>query len=376
MARTNRAAFAASISAPESPVRASGIARAISDWSTNFRKLSTPLSPEASVMTGTMFYMVLGFLVFFALGGVAFAFAGAGGDKTKKRMAAVGRPLASARGIKGGRGSKQQRPQKVSGVVEELEKQTAQKTKRPSLRRRIEQAGLTMTPRTFWIISALCGIMAAGAAFFAVKILYLIPLAGFAFAIGFPRWVLAFLKSRREKQFTREFASAIDTIVRSVKSGLPVGEALKVVAQEMPEPVAGEFKLLNEGLKVGVTMEDGLKRMYERMPTAEVNFFGIVMAIQQKSGGNLSEALSNLAGVLRDRKRLQGKIRAMSSEAKAGAMIIGSLPPGVTAMIYITTPDYIKPMFEVDLGKLMLIGCCVWMAIGVAVMKKMVSFKY
>jgi tight adherence protein B len=100
----------------------------------------------------------------------------------------------------------------------------------------------------------------------------------------------------------------------------------------------GRIPHSDEGLKVGVTMEEGLKRMYERMPTAEVNFFGIVMTIQQKSGGNLSEALSNLAGVLRDRKRLQGKIRAMSSEAKSGAMIIGSLPPGVCVMIYIMSP--------------------------------------
>ena len=164
--------------------------------------------------------------------------------------------------------------------------------------------------------------------------------------------------------------------MRSVKSGLPVGEALKVVASEIQEPVRGEFKLLNESLKVGVTMEEGLKRMFERMPTPEVNFFGIVMIIQQKSGGNLSEALGNLAGVLRDRKRLQGKIRAMSSEAKAGAMIIGSLPPGVTALIYITTPSYIEPLFSVELGNLMLIGCVVWMSLGIFVMKKMVSFKY
>jgi tight adherence protein B len=188
--------------------------------------------------------------------------------------------------------------------------------------------------------------------------------------------VLAFLKGSREKKFTREFAPAIDTIVRSVKSGLPVNEALKVVASEIAEPVKGEFKLLNEGLKLGVTMEDCLKRMFERMPTPEVNFFGIVMTIQQKTGGNLSEALSNLSIVLRDRKRMQGKIRAMSSEAKAGASIIGSLPPGVAALIFFTTPDYIQPMFQADIGKLMLMGCVVWMGTGIAVMKKMVSFKY
>jgi tight adherence protein B len=107
-----------------------------------------------------------------------------------------------------------------------------------------------------------------------------------------------------------------------------------------------------------------------------VNFFGIVMTIQQKSGGNLSEALSNLAGVLRDRKRIQSKIRAMSSEAKSGAMIIGSLPPGVCVMIYIMSPTYIVPMFTTQLGNLMLLGCAVLMTVGVLVMKKMVSFKF
>ncbi len=261
-------------------------------------------------------------------------------------------------------------------MLKELEAQSAAKKKRPTLRRRIEQSGLEITPRTYWIMAVLAGIFAALAALLATKAWYAAPLAGFAVTFGLPRWVLGFLKSRREKSFTREFAPAIDTIVRSVKSGLPVGEALKVVASEIQEPVRGEFKLLNESLKVGITMEEGLKRMFERMPTPEVNFFGIVMIIQQKSGGNLSEALGNLAGVLRDRKRLQGKIRAMSSEAKAGAMIIGSLPPGVTALIYITTPSYIEPLFSVELGNLMLIGCVVWMSLGIFVMKKMVSFKY
>ena len=240
----------------------------------------------------------------------------------------------------------------------------------------IEQAGLSISIKTFWIASGIAGAVAGIGAFVAVHALYAVPLAGFAFAFGVPRWVLGFLKSRREHAFTREFALAIDTIVRSVKSGLPVNEALKLVATEMPEPVRGEFRALVEGLKVGVGMEEGLKRMYERMPTAEVNFFGIVMSIQQKSGGNLSEALGNLSGVLRDRKRLQGKIRAMSSEAKSGALIIGSLPPGVCVMIYIMSPNYIAPMFTTQLGNLMLLGCGVWMGFGVLVMKKMVSFKY
>jgi tight adherence protein B len=201
-------------------------------------------------------------------------------------------------------------------------------------------------------------------------------LAAIGIGLGIPRWALTFLRNRRLKKFTVEFANAIDVIVRSIKSGLPTNEALKIVAKEAPAPVGPEFTTLCDGLKIGVTLEQGLKRMYERIPTSEVNFFAIVMTVQQKSGGNLSEALGNLAGVLRDRKRLLGKIKAMSSEAKASAMIIGSLPPGVMALVYMSTPDYIKALFTERMGNLMLMGCVVWMACGVFVMSKMISFKH
>ena len=328
-------------------------------------------------MNGTMMFVILAALIACSLGGLVFAF-GDVGNQQKKRVQQTGKPAGQARGIKGGTNpdANQQRRKNVQTMLKELEKQNAQKNKRPTLRRRIEQAGLTIDIRTFWLLSAASGVIATVLTLYMVSILWLAPLAGFAFTLGFPRWVLAFLKMRREKQFTNEFAPAIETIVRSVKSGLPVNEALKVVSTEIPEPVAGEFKNLVESLKVGVTMEDGLKRMHERMPTPEVNFFAIVMTIQTKTGGNLSEALSNLSGVLRDRKRMQAKIKAMSSEAKAGAMIIGSLPPGVASLIWFTTPHYIQPMFDSQTGNLMLLGCGLWMASGIAVMKKMVSFKF
>jgi tight adherence protein B len=323
----------------------------------------------------TVMTILLGVLVFAALGGLAFAFGGPGAA-AEKRMAAITRPTGSARVVKGGGDTNQQRRKNVQTMLKELEKQTAATKKRPSLRRRIEQAGLSIQPRTYWILASISGAAATVGTVLTTDLLWVAPLAGFAFALGLPRWVLSFLKNHREKRFTREFASAIDTIVRSVKSGLPVNEALKVVSTEIPEPVRGEFKALVEGLKVGVTMEDGLKRMFERMPTPEVNFFGIVMTIQQRTGGNLSEALTNLTTVLRDRKRMQGKIRAMSQEAKSSAAIIGALPPGVAGMIYVTTPNYIEPLFQTDMGNLMLIGCGVWMATGIAVMKKMISFKF
>jgi tight adherence protein B len=327
-------------------------------------------------MNGLVLYILVGIFGALAFGGVGFVFVSAGSDKARKRISSVAKPTVSSRAVKGGGDANQQRRKNVQVMLKELEAKQAEQKKRPSIRRRIEMAGLEITPKTFWIASAVAAVVAAVVAIIVGQGWIVTVLAGFAGGLGLPRWVLGFLKKRREKAFTREFAGAIDVIVRSVKSGLPVGEALKVVASEIPDPVGNEFKTLNENLRVGLTMEQSLKRMFERMPTAEANFFGIVMTIQQKSGGNLSEALGNLAGVLRDRKRMQGKIRAMSSEAKASAMIIGSLPPGVMTLIYVTSPDYITLLFTTDLGKLMLLGCGVWMALGILVMKKMVSFKF
>jgi tight adherence protein B len=329
-------------------------------------------------MGGITLYIITAMFGAVALGGAVFAFAGVRSEKTQKRMAAVAKPQPNARPVRGADVS-QQRRKNMQAMLKEMEKQQAEQKKkvRLSLRRRIEMAGLSITPRTYWILSGVLGLAVALVLFlFAQQSPVVALLGAFASGLGLPRWMLSFLKNRREKKFTREFANAVDIIVRSVKTGLPVGEALKVVATEIPEPVSGEFKMLVEGLKVGVTLEHGLKRMYERMPTQEVNFFGIVITVQQKSGGNLSEALENLSHVLRDRKRLSAKIRAMSSEAKASAMIIGSLPPAVMALVYFSTPQYIDMLFEVKLGNLMLMGCVVWMSLGILVMKKMISFKF
>jgi len=205
----------------------------------------------------------------------------------------------------------------------------------------------------------------------------LIALGGAAAgAFGLPLWVLSFLKNRRQTQFQTEFANAIDVIVRGVKSGLPLNDCLRIIGQEAAEPVAGEFRAITEGLRVGLTLEEALKKMYERMPVAEVNFFMIVLSIQSKTGGNLSEALGNLAGVLRDRKRMKGKIKALSSEAKASAGIIGSLPPAVMLLVYMSTPDYITVLFTDRMGHMMLAGGALWMSIGVFVMRQMINFKY
>lgn len=321
-----------------------------------------------------MIYLValLGFL---SLGGLAFAFAG-GDERSQKRVQALAKPKDTVRSVKGQ--FEAQKRKNLAALLEDVEKNQAaqRKQEKPTLRRRLEQAGFeNATPRTFWIISAGLGAVVALLCLVTRQSLLVTALAVFAVSLGLPRWVLGFLTARRKKKFTKEFANAIDVIVRSVRSGLPVNEALRIVARETPDPVGAEFTRLVDGLMMGVSMEQGLKKMHESMPTTEVGFFSIVMNIQSKSGGNLSEALANLAGVLRDRKRLEGKIKAMSSEAKASAGIIGSLPPVVMLIVWATTPGYISLLFTERVGNLMLAACLFWMGTGIMVMRKMINFK-
>jgi tight adherence protein B len=323
-----------------------------------------------------MVIAIAAFLMVLALGGAGFVFAGAGNDRSQKRVAQVTKQTAQLRGNAPGDTNALKR-KNVQQLLKQIESKNAEQKKTLTLRRRLDQAGLPdVSVRMFWIASGGLGVVVALVCFITGQPLIVDALAAFGAGLGLPRWVLGFMKGRREKKFTNEFANAIDVVVRSVRSGLPTNEALKIVARESPEPVGGEFSRLVEGLKVGVTLEQGCKRMYDSMPTAEVSFFGIVMTIQQKSGGNLSEALSNLAGVLRDRKRLQGKIKAMSSEAKASAGIIGSLPPAVMGIVYVTTPAYIRLLFTERTGNLILAGCALWMSVGIFVMRKMINFKH
>ena len=320
--------------------------------------------------------VVVALFAMLALGGVVFAFAG-GDERTNKRVSAVAKSKTAGRAAKVQADTAQKR-RNVATLLKDVEKNKAAtlEQKRPTIRRRLMRAGFAnASPRKFWIICGVVGLVAGLLCVITGQSLLVAGLAVFAAGFGLPRWVLGFLTARREKLFTKEFAGAIDVIVRSVRSGLPTNEALRIVARETPDPVGAEFTRLVDGLKVGITLEQGLKRMHESMPTAEVGFFGIVMTIQAKSGGNLSEALSNLAFVLRDRKRLDGKIKAMSSEAKASAGIIGSLPPAVAGLVWLTTPAYIDLLFTERAGNLMLAGGGLWMTIGILVMRKMINFK-
>jgi tight adherence protein B len=267
------------------------------------------------------------------------------------------------------------RREQVESSLKDLEER-AKKSRSPPLSIRLTQSGLSWTKRQFIIISAALGVIVFAAVYVLDGGLIPAVLLGFAAGFGLPRWILSYLKKRREAKFLDRFPDAIDIIVRGIKSGLPLGDSLRVLATEAPEPILTEFRLILETQAVGVPLGEACSKLFERMPLPESNFFAIVISIQQKSGGNLSEALGNLSKVLRDRKRMKGKIKAMSTEAKASAAIIGSLPVAVMSIVYVTSPDYITLLWTDRLGQMMLAGSAVWMSIGIMVMKKMINFNF
>ena len=319
--------------------------------------------------------LALAFLAATALGGLAWVFLYpmlSGQKKAENRRASIAKPEPAARQTEK---TQRTRREQVEGSLKEVEARR-QKDKKVPLGVRLGQAGLDWSTQKFFVVSAVvAAVFFAGALFVGGGLLGATGLA-FAGGFGLPRWALNFLKKRREKAFLKSLPDAVDVIVRGIKAGLPLFESIKVVAADSPEPLRGEFLAIIETQAIGMPLGEACARLYERMPVPEANFFGIVIAIQQKSGGNLSEALGNLSKVLRDRKKMAEKIQAMSMEAKASAGIIGSLPPIVMLLVYLSTPDYISLLWTHPTGQLMLVGCVIWMSIGIMVMKKMINFDF
>jgi tight adherence protein B len=325
----------------------------------------------------TLMLILVAVLGFITVAGIGFAFAGGDGAqaKTAKRIAAVAGP-----GAKDKRGSRlapaEQASLRRKQILDSLKANERQQRKtRLTVDSRLRQAGLAFTVKQFWIFCGVLAVLVAGMTLlFGINPLIALGL-GFGIGLGLPRWVLGVMIKGRHKKFTEDFPNAIDIIVRGIKSGLPVHDCLKVIARESPKPIDEEFQRLVEGLGLGMSLDQGLERMYDSMPTPEVRFFAIVMAIQQKTGGNLAEALSGLSSVLRARKLMREKVKAMSGEAVASACIIGSLPPGIMALVSVTSPSYMAPMYADQRGHLMLLGGALWMAAGIFTMRRMINFK-
>jgi tight adherence protein B len=321
--------------------------------------------------------IMIGVLATVAIGGVfqVFVYPYLSGDiRAEQRQSALAASSrASAQKRPGDRSlDSEKRRKQVADSLKEIDAKG--KNKRVSLEAKIKQAGLTISKQQFFLASIGAAIVVGALVFYmSENVLYIAPgllIGGF----GLPNWFIGFLRKKRIKKFVAGFPDAVDIVIRGVKAGLPLGDCLRVIAGEAAEPVRSEFRLVIEATTMGLPLGEAVERLYERVPVAESNFFSIVLNIQQKSGGNLSEALGNLARVLRERKKMQQKVTAMSSEAKASAGIIGSLPFCVTGLLYMSSPRYIELLWQTSSGRTVMAICGVWMFVGVMSMKKMINF--
>ncbi|MEM8877309.1 MAG: type II secretion system F family protein [Pseudomonadota bacterium] len=306
-----------------------------------------------------------------SVGGIAYALLGGKAEaRTKQRI----RSVSDQQGVKREKDQKARR-QKTEDVLKDIERR-AKNSRKLTLEDRIKAAGLDWSKQRFLTISAIAGVAAAALALILGAPLWLGPVLLVVVGLGIPRWILGFRKARREKKFLEEFGNSIEVIVRGAKAGLPIIDCMKIVATESAEPVRSEFRIMVETQALGIPLPDCAERMFRRMPLPEVSFFAIVLQIQQRSGGNLTEILQNLANVLRDRKKLKAKVVAMSQEAKASAMIIGALPFVVMTSVGMTSPDYISLMWTTPAGQLMMMGSAFWMLCGILVMRQMINFDF
>ncbi|HEX4042058.1 MAG TPA: type II secretion system F family protein [Xanthobacteraceae bacterium] len=316
------------------------------------------------------------FLVAVAIGGVIWVFVYpylSGEKKAERRMASVARaePIAP----RPTRAASKSRREQVEGTLKEIE-QRHKKASRLPLNERIRHAGLSWSKQRFIITAAALGVGAFLAVFILERGLLVALGVGFAAGCGLPLWTLSFLKKRRESKFLQHFPDAVDVIVRGIKAGLPLLDSLKLIAVDAEEPVRSEFRSVVETQTIGMPIGEAALKLYENMHVPEANFFGIVISIQQRAGGNLSEALGNLSRVLRDRKKMKAKIQAMSQEAKASAGIIGALPIAVMTLVWLTSPSYIDLLWTDPFGRVMLACSAGWMLCGVLVMRKMINFDF
>jgi tight adherence protein B len=321
--------------------------------------------------------LIAAVLAFVAIGGAGIAFSGsnqpAASSKRVKAVAASGKVDRRKQAVDMATLKRKQNTQDALKTLTMNEKES--RKRRVSIKGQIEQAGINLSLPMFWTGSVILGLIAAIAGLVIQGPIGAIA-GGFIFALGIPRWLLGMTISGRQKKFGEQLADAIDVIVRGVKSGLPLNQCLRIIATESPEPLRTEFQALCDSQTMGVPLEQSLQRMFERMPLPEVNFFAIVLVIQQKTGGNLSESLGNLSAVLRARKLMREKVKALSSEAKASAMIIGALPFIVMLMVYFTRPSYIMLLFTDPRGNMVLLFGAIMMSAGIFIMNKMVNFKF
>jgi tight adherence protein B len=314
--------------------------------------------------------LIVAGLVALGAGAVGFVLLG-GGSNAEKRMASLGREERRAAAVSVDRAAKKKQ---VANSLKDLDRK--RQGKRADLETQLQQAGLSITKAQFFMFCAIAGVMLAAVVWIKSQSPGFTLAAALIGGAGLPRFVIGRMKKRRIKKFIDGLPGAIDLIVRGVRSGLPLGDTIRLVANEANEPVKSEFRHVVEAQAVGLPLPEAVERLTQRVPITETNFFSIVIAIQTKAGGNLSEALANLSKVLRERKAMKGKIGAMSMEATASAAIIGCVPFVVTGLLYASSPHYISLLWSTQHGRVAALVGLVWMSIGGFVMKKMINFDF
>lgn len=314
---------------------------------------------------------VITFLIF---GVVLFVITNMGAKKKQDKLALIrGKAIAD-----GGSQDKDLQHKRRAEIAKKLkaDKDAEKKdSKKVTIKTKLEQAGLSVGAVHFWGASAvLCLASIVGCLIFHLALKATILIAVIAF-FGVPRLVLRKLIQRRQKKFLEEFADALEAMVRLLKAGMPVSEAIAMIAREYEGPVGEEMSRIYDKQKIGIPLYEAAYEATHRMPITEMQMFATGLAIQAQTGSSLSEVLMNLAGVIRARFRLKRKIMALSSEAIASASIIGCLPILVATGLYFASPGYLDPLFTTGTGKMLLTGAAFWMSCGIFVMKQMINFK-
>lgn len=293
--------------------------------------------------------------------------------KARERSLSVIRGHAQMEGKKSEKDIQDKRRAEIAKKLEE-NKEGKQK-KAGGLKDKLVQAGLQTSVRKFWLYSFISGVISLLLMLMLHKGILVTALVTFVGFIGLPRYILRWKIKRRQKKFLEEFADALEAMVRLLKAGMPVGEAISMASREFEGPVGEEMAHIYEAQKIGVSLADATLEAAHRMPLTEMQMFATGISIQSQTGSSLSEVLLNLARVIRARFRLKRKVQALSSEAKASAMIIGSLPILIGSGLYFINGPYMSVLFNTPNGQGWLIGCAIWMSLGCLIMKIMINFK-
>jgi tight adherence protein B len=296
-------------------------------------------------------------------------------EKKKRLMSVVGVTRADMKGKKSDPAA--QRRAEIAKKLKGTGDDNPQKKKKGAvtLKDLIMQAGLEISETRYWVMAAIASVVSMMAAYTFGMSLLVVALIGVIGLLGLPRMVLKMMAGSRQKKFLEDFADSLDAMTRLLRAGMPVTEAIKMVAREYSGPVGEEMGRIFDQQKIGVPLAEAVLSGARRIPIPEMAMFATAVAIQSQTGSSLSDVLENLAAVIRARFRLKRKVQALSSEAKASAMIIGALPNLVATGLYFVNHDYIILLFTTSTGKTLLTGAVLWMCIGILVMRQMINFK-